>query len=161
GYRMSSGVLSQTVERLVGPGDRVLLGTAAGAALTLQDELLRQQDRLSELELFAGLQLGDYEFMGPVRTGTWAFQTWQVMPRSRADLATGLVGFHLCRGSAVQELIRRLQPDVFVTTVSPPDKRGEVSFGASVSYALEALETVPRVIAEINPDMPFTHGRTT
>jgi acyl-CoA hydrolase len=151
---------SASLERFVNPGDRVLLGTAAGAALTLQAALNDQAERLTDLHLVGGLQLGDYTFMDGVRAGTWRYDTWHVMASIREDVASGLVGLHLVRGAAVPGLIRRLAPDVFLTSVSEPDAGGEVSFGASVSYALEALDHVPRVIAEINPGMPPTEGRT-
>jgi acyl-CoA hydrolase len=71
-----------------------------------------------------------------------------------------VVGLHLVRGGAVPSILRRLRPDVFLTVVSPPDAHGRVSFGASVSYALQALDHVPTVIAEVHPAMPRVRGRT-
>jgi 4-hydroxybutyrate CoA-transferase len=153
--------IAAALRRHVAPGQRVLLGTAAGAAMTLQRALADDRERLATLRLCGGMQLGGYDFMEPVRAGAWDYDTWHVMPPVRDDVASGRVGFHLCRGGAVPDLIRRLAPDVFLTTVSPPDADGHVSFGASVSYALSALDVVPTVIAEINPNMPFTRGRTT
>jgi 4-hydroxybutyrate CoA-transferase len=51
--------------------------------------------------------------------------------------------------------------DIFMLTVSPPDKNGYCSLGLSVDYAWAVLERPPRVIiAEINPNMPRTHGRS-
>lgn len=51
--------------------------------------------------------------------------------------------------------------DVFMLTVSPPDKYGYCSLGVSVDYAWAVLDRPPRVvIAEINPTMPKTHGRS-
>ncbi|HEY4095195.1 MAG TPA: acetyl-CoA hydrolase/transferase C-terminal domain-containing protein [Baekduia sp.] len=144
----------------VAPGDRVLLGTAAGAATTLQRGLADQRERLAGLRLCGGMQLGGYDFLDPVREGRWAYDTWHVMPAVRDDVAAGRVGFHLARGGAIPRLVERLAPDVFLTTVSPPGPDGHVSFGASVSYALSALDTVPTVIAEVNPEMPFVLGRT-
>lgn len=51
--------------------------------------------------------------------------------------------------------------DVFLVTVSPPDKSGYCSLGVSVDYAWGVLERPPRVvIAEVNPNMPRTQGRS-
>jgi 4-hydroxybutyrate CoA-transferase len=156
----TTGSAAECLERLVAPTDRVLLGTAAGAALTLQSALLEQRERLAGLRLSSGLQLGSYAFMAAVRDGAWRYDTWHVMPSIRDDVARGIVGLHPVRGAAVPALIRRLDPDVFLTSVSTPDRDGSVSLGASVSYALPAIEHVPRTIAEINPDMPRTRGQT-
>jgi 4-hydroxybutyrate CoA-transferase len=51
--------------------------------------------------------------------------------------------------------------DVLLLTVSPPGRNGYCSLGVSVDYAKGALERPPRVvIAEVNPNMPKTHGRS-
>jgi 4-hydroxybutyrate CoA-transferase len=51
--------------------------------------------------------------------------------------------------------------DVLLLTVSPPGRDGYCSLGVSVDYAKGALERPPRVvIAEVNPNMPKTHGRS-
>ncbi|MDQ1713128.1 MAG: hypothetical protein QOE45_2578 [Frankiaceae bacterium] len=151
---------SAAVERHVEPGARVLLGTAAGAALTLQRALVDQRDRLAGLRLSSGLQLGGYDFMPPVRDGAWTYDTWHVMPAIRDDVACGRVGLHLIRGSRVAPRIAAAPPDVFLTVVSPPDGDGYVSLGASVSYAMTACRVAGRVIAEVNPEMPYCLGDT-
>jgi acyl-CoA hydrolase len=150
----------EAIRQFVRPGDRVLLGTGAGEARTLQAALLRDRERLRDLRLCGGLQLSDYAFMAPVRDGWWSYDTWHPMPPIRDDIQAGRVGFHLVRGALVPTLIRALAPDVFLTVVSPPDRDGQVSFGASVSYALPMAGVARRVLAEINPAMPRVRGRT-
>jgi 4-hydroxybutyrate CoA-transferase len=50
------------------------------------------------------------------------------------------------------------RPDVFIATVSPPDRNGYCSLGVSVDYAWAALQTASTVIVEINENMPRTCG---
>ncbi len=50
------------------------------------------------------------------------------------------------------------RPDVFITTLSPPDEQGYCSLGVSVDYARAALETAGVVIGEMNESMPRTSG---
>src|SRR5262249_18266527 len=52
----------------------------------------------------------------------------------------------------------RLPIDVALLQVSPPDARGFVSLGVSVDLAPAILSIARRVIAEVNPAMPRTHG---
>jgi acyl-CoA hydrolase len=48
--------------------------------------------------------------------------------------------------------------DVALVQVSPPNHSGFVSLGVSTDITLAALLNAKRVIAEINPNMPFTFG---
>lgn len=62
--------------------------------------------------------------------------------------------------SEVPRLFRRgiLPLDVALIQVSPPDHRGYCSLGVSVDVSLAAVQTARRVIAQVNPHMPRTHG---
>ena len=48
--------------------------------------------------------------------------------------------------------------DVALIQVSQPDKHGYCSLGTSVDVTLAAIETAKTVIAQINPNVPRTHG---
>src|SRR5690606_26361499 len=48
--------------------------------------------------------------------------------------------------------------DVAMIQVSPPDKNGHCSLGTSVDIARSAVETAKHIIAQVNPNMPRTHG---
>ncbi len=79
---------------------------------------------------------------------------------NRDSIALGqgdLVPTHLSR---VPRLMRegKLQVDVAIIQVSPPDKRGYVSLGPSTGTTLAAIETARTVIAEVNPNVPRTYG---
>lgn len=50
--------------------------------------------------------------------------------------------------------------DIFWGTCSPPDERGYVSLGTSNCYESEVLRAAKKVVLEINPKMPATHGAT-
>jgi 4-hydroxybutyrate CoA-transferase len=48
--------------------------------------------------------------------------------------------------------------DVALITVSPPDKHGYCSLGVSVDVTLSAVKHAKKVIAQVNKNMPRTHG---
>lgn len=48
--------------------------------------------------------------------------------------------------------------DVAFIQVSPPDKHGYCSLGVSVDVTLPAIQTAKKVVAQINPHVPRTHG---
>lgn len=48
--------------------------------------------------------------------------------------------------------------DVALIQVSPPDRHGNCSLGVSVEATLAACDVATTIIAQINPQMPRTHG---
>lgn len=62
--------------------------------------------------------------------------------------------------SEIHLLFKRgiLPLDVAFIQVSPPDKHGYCSLGTSVDITLSALKYAKKVVAEVNPQVPRTHG---
>jgi acyl-CoA hydrolase len=62
--------------------------------------------------------------------------------------------------SEVHLLFRKniLPLDVAFIQVSPPDSHGFCSLGVSVDITLPAVQTAKKIIAQINPNVPRTHG---
>ncbi len=54
----------------------------------------------------------------------------------------------------------QLPLDVALIQVTPPDKRGKVSLGVSVDIVRSAAENASLVIAQVNPQMPWTRGNS-
>ena len=55
-------------------------------------------------------------------------------------------------------LTEQIEPDCFVTTVSPMDRSGHFSLGTNSDYAAVLVRKAKRVIVEVNPQMPRTFG---
>jgi itaconate CoA-transferase len=61
--------------------------------------------------------------------------------------------------SEIPRIVRERPPfDVFLLQVAPMDRGGWFSFGPSGAYSLAGVERAKRVIVEVNPNMPRTHG---
>lgn len=54
----------------------------------------------------------------------------------------------------------RVKLDVAMLQLSPPDKHGYCTLGTSVDVAVAATRSAKMVVAEINDQMPRTHGNT-
>jgi 4-hydroxybutyrate CoA-transferase len=81
----------------------------------------------------------------------------------RQLLSEGRADFYPVTFGNTPRLLREgdFRSDALLLTVSPPGRDGHCSLGVSVDYAQGALERPPRVvIAEVNPNMPKTHGRS-
>lgn len=65
-----------------------------------------------------------------------------------------------CFLSEIPKFFRREEQrvDTALIQISPPDKHGKCSLGISVEATRAAIEMADKVIAQINPNMPRTHG---
>ncbi len=65
-----------------------------------------------------------------------------------------------CFLSEIPALLRsgRRKVDVALIHVSPPDRHGHCTLGTSVDVARAAVDGADLVVAQINPQMPRTHG---
>jgi 4-hydroxybutyrate CoA-transferase len=153
--------LAAAVE-LLRPGMKVLLPPGAGEPGALVQEICRQSGRLQDLTLMGGIHLGDYSFSRPEHAAL-RFVTWHMAPRLAEARARGRVELVPIRYfDLVTEFVRggHWAPDAVLVHTSPPDARGYLSLGVSVSVGLPAARTAPLVIAQVNSHMPRTRGNS-
>jgi 4-hydroxybutyrate CoA-transferase len=143
-------------------GARVLFGSAEPTVLV--SALLDDIERLRRVEIISGFSLGDYPFLGEGFKDRIDYTTWQINPRAIPLVRSRRVRFVPLALSRIPSAVAPggpLFPDVFLVQTSPPDDKGNLSLGSSVGFALGAATNTPMVIAQINPRVPRTVGRTT
>jgi acyl-CoA hydrolase len=140
------------------PGMRVLLPPGCGEPVALVAEICRQAERLPGLTLLHGIHLGDFPFAraeaSPLRVATWHMSPRLAAAGERVEFVP-IRYFEL-----VTEFNRggRWAPDCVLVHCAPPDARGYLSLGVSVSVSLPAARRAPLVLAQVNPHMPRTLG---
>lgn len=79
---------------------------------------------------------------------------------TRPAVNAGFADYVPCFLSEIPKLFRSKEQriDTAIVQVSPPDKHGLCSLGVSVEATRAAMQNAHRVIAQINPRMPRTHG---
>jgi 4-hydroxybutyrate CoA-transferase len=149
--------LAEAIGRLH-PGMKVLLPPGCGEPVALVGEICRQAARLAGLTLMGGVHLGDYPVARPEAAGL-RIATWHMSPRLAA-LGDRVEFVPMRYFDLVTEFARggRWAPDCVLVHTAPPDARGYLSLGVSVSVALPAARRAPLVIAQVNPNMPRTRG---
>ncbi|PYN79395.1 MAG: 4-hydroxybutyrate CoA-transferase [Candidatus Rokuibacteriota bacterium] len=142
------------------PAMKVLLPPACGEPTALVAEICRQSSRLPDLTLLGGIHLGDYPWARPEHAEL-RFATWHMSPRLEDARRRGRVEFVPIR---YFDLVTQFAaggtwaPDCVLVHCAPPDARGYLSLGVSVSVALPAARRAPLVIAQVNGTMPRTLG---
>ncbi len=141
-------------------GDRVFFQGAAMTPKMLIDALTDRYNELEDVELFQIHTEGRARYTEePYRK---AFRTNSCFASGNVrDAINSSYGAYIpIFLSEIHLLFRKniLPLDVAFIQVSPPDKHGYCSLGVSVDITLPAIQTAKKVIAQINPQVPRTHG---
>jgi len=146
----------------VASGQRVILGSACGTPEDLIDALLKRVDQLHDVELVAFVSTGKSAYAQPQYAKAFRHNGFFVAPSTRKAVDEDRADFSASNFGSFPRLLADgdLPCDVAMVTVTPPDKVGNCSLGISVSYDFSAAKAAKKVIAEVNPHMPFTLGNT-
>jgi 4-hydroxybutyrate CoA-transferase len=142
----------------IGPGRRIAIAPGCGAPTTLLAAIGAAPEAIRGGALYSGMLLGEYPFLDAVRERILSYATWHVMPPVADLVADGRVGFYPVRASQVPALLRRLDIDVLLLRVSPPDRHGFCNLGPSVSYPVGLIRHASLVLAEVDDRVPRIHG---
>lgn len=141
-------------------GMRVFVQGSAATPLTLLQALEKRASELNHVEIIAISMLGDIGINKPEYAQSFYFNSLFVSAAIRQNV-NGLNGDYIpVFLSEISRLFESglLPLDVALIHVSPPDKHGFCSLGLSVDVARSAVKHAKLVIAQVNPNMPRTHG---
>ena len=141
-------------------GFRVWCHSMAATPYRLLEALAEHSHQLQDVQLLQ-LHLEHSEAVcDPALEGHLRNRCFFVGKSSRELVNQGLADYVPVFLSDIPTLFRRgEQPlDAVIIQVSPPDRHGNCSLGVSVEATLAACEVAPLIIAQINPQMPRTHG---
>ena len=141
-------------------GDRVFIGTACATPRLLIQALEERGDDLFDVKLVHFLTDGAL----PVKNGTpksrFQHKVFFVGSDTREAVKLGKAQYIPISIAHLPRLIENetIPINVAMIQVSPPDNNGFVSLGVSVDITRAAVLKAKTVIAEVNPNMPYTHG---
>ncbi len=144
----------------INSGDRVFVQSVSAAPQTLIKAMCARAAELENVELYHLHTEGAAPYAAPEYAGSFHTNALFVGANVRQAIATGEADYIPTFLSEVPLLFRRgiLPIDVALIHVSPPDRHGFCSLGTSVDVSLAGVQTAKKVVAQINPKMPRTHG---
>jgi acyl-CoA hydrolase/GNAT superfamily N-acetyltransferase len=115
---------------------------------------------VEDVEITSLLTLGVAPYTQEALSGRFRANSFFVSQNVRDAVNEGRADYTPIFLSEIPALLRsgQLPIDVALIQVSPPDSHGFCSFGVSVDITKPAAESAHHVIAEVNPQMPQTHG---
>jgi len=146
--------------RKIKSGDRIFVGTACATPRTLLYALEKDERRLDDVELLSFLTSGaDRDRECGYRT-KFKHVVFFVGSDHKDLVKNGDARYAPISVAHLPDLMKRgmLAFDAAMIQVSPPDEHGYVSLGVSVDITLAAASHSRSVLAEVNPNMPYTYG---
>ncbi|WKB80224.1 acetyl-CoA hydrolase/transferase C-terminal domain-containing protein [Cellulophaga lytica] len=141
-------------------GNRVFLQGAAMTPNVLIDAMCARYNELQNVEIVSIHTEGQAKYAQEPYSKSFKMNSCFVGSNVRQLINTTQGDYIPIFLSEINLLFRNgiLPLDVAVVQVSPPDKHGYCSLGVSVDITLPAIQTAKKVIAQINPCVPRTHG---
>jgi 4-hydroxybutyrate CoA-transferase len=138
---------------------RVFVHGAAMTPTPLLEALVERRD-LSDVTLYHIHTNGPAPFAAPEQQGRFFSVSLFTGPPLRTAINEGRADFMPIFLSDIPGLFmsQKVPLDVAILQLSPPDRHGYCTLGASVDTALAAARSARYIVAEINDQAPRTHG---
>jgi 4-hydroxybutyrate CoA-transferase len=123
-------------------------------------EALVARDDLHDITIYHLHLCGAVPFADPKYAGRFRSVSLFTGPALREPIAEGRADYIPVFLSDVPGLLRsgRIRIDAMLLQLSPPDRHGHCTLGTAVEAARAGADVAPVLIAEINEQMPRTHG---
>jgi acyl-CoA hydrolase len=144
---------------LLGSGMKVFVHGASATPTPLLDAMVRRPN-LEGIKLYHLHLAGPTPFTEPEHSGRFLSISFFTGPAQRKPIEEARADFMPIFLSDIPGLFQtgQIPLDAALLQLSPPDSHGWCSLGTSVDAARAAADTARIIIAEINEQMPRTHG---
>lgn len=139
---------------------RIFIQGSAQTPTFLMKHLADEAPRLRNVEIVSISVYGDMYVDKPELRENFYINSLFVSTSIRKAVNDGFADYVPVFLSEIPELFKRkiLPLDLAIVQVSPPDNHGYCSLGVSVDVARSAVDNAGILIAQVNPNVPRTHG---
>ena len=150
---------AQAVEA-VKSGDKVFIHGSAATPLSLVNALLQRAGSIRGVELMAISTMGEINWNSALVRDCFYLNSLFVSANVREWVNSEAGDYIPVFLSEIPRLFNQgiLPVDLAILQVSAPDRHGYCTLGTSVDAALSAARVAKKLIAQVNPLMPRTHG---
>ncbi len=141
-------------------GHRVFLGTGCGEPTVLVEAMTKIAGKLADVEIVELLTKGNAPYADKKFASSFKINSFFIGHNVRDVIQEGRGDYTPILMFDIPRLFNsgQLPLDVALIQVTPPDARGKMSLGVSVDIVKSAAENASLVIAQVNPQMPWTRG---
>lgn len=144
--------------RWIQPGDAIVFGQACGEPSTLVEALIAQGEAIGGLSAFIATSFSGA--FTPESASAFRLSSMGAIGALRSMTQANALEVIPIHVSQVAPLVEAgvIRCDVAMVQVSPADEHGNHSFGLISDYTTAICRRARVVIAEVNEQVPFTHG---
>jgi len=156
--KVISDVSDLDLSRFLRPGDRIVMGQACGEPITLVEALIEQGRDIGGLSAFIATSFSG--LFTPQATDGFSLSSMGAIGALRSLTKEHKLSVIPCHVSQIGPMIEAgiIGCDVAFVQVSTADANGNHSLGLISDYVQAAVAKARVVIAEVNEQVPFTHG---
>lgn len=153
-------VTAEEALKVVKSNDRVYIQAAAAAPQVLVKALSARHEELRNVEVCQLHTEGVAPYANPELRDSFHVNSFFLGKNVRHTIKAGNGSYTPVFLSELPRLFQQriLELDVVLIHVSVPDRHGYCSLGVSVEAILAAIDNAKTVIAQVNSQMPRTHG---
>jgi len=157
---MRAPISAAEAVQVIRSGDRVYVHGMAAAPQALIRAMTDRASDLRDVEVMHLHTEGEAPYAAPEMAGSFRTNALFVGPNLRQAVAEGRADYVPVFMSEIPSLLNSgiLPIDVALIQVSPPDRHGFCSLGVSVEATRAAVLAARYVVAQVNRNMPRTHG---
>jgi acyl-CoA hydrolase len=157
---MYKSVSAEEAVKIIKSNDRIYIQAAAAAPQVLINAMTKRHEELKSVEICQLHTEGEAPYADPKLRDSFHVNSFFIGKNVRHTLKAGNGSYTPMFLSEVPLLFKRniIKLDIAFIHVSVPDKHGYCSLGVSVEATLAAIDNATTVIAQVNDQMPRTHG---
>jgi len=157
---MYRSVSAEEAVQVIKSNSRVYIQAAAAAPQSLIQAMTARHEELRNVMVCHLHTEGDAPYANPALKDSFHVNSFFIGKNVRHTLKSGNGSYTPIFLSELPLLFKRniIDLDVALIHVSVPDKHGYCSLGVSVEATLAAIDNAKHVIAQVNRNMPRTHG---
>ena len=141
-------------------GDKVVMAFGCCEPRAIVRAMRENYKNYNNVEIINMLLLGATPWVDEEVKGHFTYNSFFASGTNRKAISTGVADFTTCYLSEIPMVLRDIiKPRVTVMSVCPPDENGYVSLGTNVDYIETTLSHCELKIAQVNENVPRTHGK--
>jgi acyl-CoA hydrolase len=146
--------------RWVQSGMRVYIQSGCAEPETLVEALIRRAPFVHDVEVVHMMTLGRADYVAPEMEEHFRHNALFIGPNVRNAVNEGRADYTPVNLSEIESLFESgaMPIDVALIQLSPPNAHGFCSFGVGVDTSLTAVKVARYAVAQVNEEMPRTHG---
>ncbi|HLV38143.1 acetyl-CoA hydrolase/transferase family protein [Xanthomarina sp.] len=157
---MYKAISAEDAVKAIKSNSKIYIQAAAAAPQVLINAMTARHEELRNVEICQLHTEGDAPYANPELRGSFHVNSFFIGNNVRHTLKAGNGSYTPVFLSEVPLLFKRNIVDLqtVLIHVSVPDRHGYCSLGVSVEATLAAIDNADYVIAQVNKQMPRTHG---